>query len=113
MARKRIEDQVAPAAPLISPVVPPVTPSTEPVALPVTPSGEPASAEKIIQRQLELLGERSRKGLLTYDETKALDSLVKLQMLMKLRASKAGSDATYDDLSSEELKAFMNELNRE
>lgn len=59
----------------------------------------------IVEQQLQRLQELSEKGLLTFDETKALESLIKLQIILRFKA--AGSKDRGEELSemsTEELK---------
>lgn len=121
MARKKIQD--------IRPGLLP--PSDEPVVMPnhyqeitgvsspgvvtlnggLTTRSPSVNAANIVEKQLSLLQERSDKGLLTFDETKALESLVKLQLILKTRA--AASRATEDpfsELATDELKSLLSLL---
>ena len=79
--------------------------SSEPSA---TSSVNPAA---IVEQQLQYLQSRSEKGLLTEAEVQSFTALVKLQLILRARANAdKGSDADFDDVSTEQLKAALNLL---
>lgn len=68
----------------------------------------PVNPSDIIEKQLALIQARSEQGALTYDETKALEVLIKLQIVLRMKAAAAsGDEDPYSVVSSDDLKAVL------
>lgn len=62
----------------------------------------------IIEKQLTLLKAQSDISALTYDETKNLETLVKLSLILKLKAARDSKNYDpLDQMSADELKALL------
>lgn len=64
-------------------------------------------SKTIIERQLQLLLDRSEKGVLGFEEVQTLERLVKMQMLLRLKGPSKSLDDPYEDISSDELKKAL------